>query len=240
MGACSSSRSSADLNATNNDRVIHDLSLIMMLDASDHARARPRPRIRRRGSGRRRSDGDIRLAEIMALQQSLAAMEDFFQSLLGQTNFYMEALDPQNSVNRSGPPPVSKLALAELPDITAEGTSLLCGICGDDACETRLPCGHTFHKGSCVELWLNRHCTCPVCRYELPTDDESYEPGRIERMAIRKVDLEEMTSYGEDHAAATGSMSSSDTEKPKHDREGDISDSRHEVRFQQDDRRHEE
>ena len=236
MGACSSSRSSADLNATNNDRVIHDLSLIMMeLDASDQARARPRPRIRRRGSGRRRTDGEIRLAEIMALQQSLAAMEDFFQSLLGQTNFYMEALDPQNSANRSGPPPVSKVALAELPNITAEGSSLICGICGDDACETRLPCGHTFHKASCVELWLNRHCTCPVCRYELPTDDESYEPGRIERMAIRKVDLEEITSYGEDHTTT-----SCNSDKPKPDRDGDLCENKHELRTQQDDFRSEE
>ena len=233
MGACSSSRSSADVNATNNDRVMRDLSLIMMeLDASDQALARPRPRIRPRGVARRRSDDEIRLAEIMALQQSLAAMEDFFQSLLGQANFYMEAFDPQNSANRSGPPPVSKRVLAELPDITAEGSSLLCGICGEDACETRLPCGHPFHKGSCVELWLNRHCTCPVCRYELPTDDESYEPGRIERMAIRKIDLQEITHYSQDHA--TGNVSSLDTDKPKLDRDGDAGADQQEVRTQQD------
>ena len=237
MGACSSSRSSAaDVNATNNDRVMRDLSLIMMeLDASDQALARPRPRVRPRGM-RRRSDDEIRLAEIMALQQSLAAMEDFFQSLLGQANFYMEAFDPQNTANRSGPPPVSKRVLAELPDITAEGSTLLCGICGEDACETRLPCGHPFHKGSCVELWLNRHCTCPVCRYELPTDDESYEPGRIERMAIRKIDLQESTHYDQDHT--TGSIS--DTDMPKLDYDSDDGADQEEVCTPQDNARNEE
>ena len=184
MGACSSTRS----NSSN--AVIHDFSTIMVeLDDSNHGRVRPHTRMRQRS--RRRTDDEVRLAEIMALQQSLAAMEDFFQSLLGQASFYMEALDPQNSANRGGPPPASKLVVDALPDISAEGTTLLCGICGEEACETRLPCGHAFHKGTCVELWLTRHCTCPVCRYELPTDDESYEPGRLERMSCRKLDCKQ-------------------------------------------------
>lgn len=162
----------------------------MEMDASDHAFARPR----RRRHRSRRHDDEVRLAEIMALQQSLAAMEDFFQSLLGQANFYMEALDPQNG--GGGPPPISKHALDALPTL-ADGSQILCGICGEEGCETRLPCGHAYHRGTCVEPWLIRHCTCPVCRYELPTDDESYEPGRVERMASRKIqecDVKEVPS----------------------------------------------
>jgi hypothetical protein len=144
---------------------------------------------RRRRRRRRRGEDDeaARLAEIVALQQSLAAMEDFFQSLMGQAGFMMEALDPQNNAGSCGPPPVSKHVLEDLPDISKTLTGDVCGVCGEGYPTTRLPCGHAFHRTTCVEPWLVRHCTCPVCRYELPTDDESYEPGRVERMSKRKV-----------------------------------------------------
>ena len=46
---------------------------------------------------------------------------------------------------------------------------------------TQLPCGHTYHTG-CIAMWFKKHCTCPECRYEVPTDDFFYELDRAERM----------------------------------------------------------
>lgn len=59
-----------------------------------------------------------------------------------------------------------------------------CAVCTDDfiAMErvTRLPCGHEFHR-ECVTTWLKRHCTCPVCRRELRTDNPEYEDNKRRR-----------------------------------------------------------
>lgn len=67
-----------------------------------------------------------------------------------------------------------------------------CSVCLDDlsigTTALRIPCGHLFHE-DCVKEWLKKSNECPVCRWELPTDDQSYEKGRAERMAGRKVRL---------------------------------------------------
>ena len=59
-----------------------------------------------------------------------------------------------------------------------------CSIClmeineGEDT--ILIPCGHMFHD-KCVTQWLKMHNTCPLCRFELPTDDEDYERQRNQR-----------------------------------------------------------
>jgi hypothetical protein len=48
-----------------------------------------------------------------------------------------------------------------------------CSICISDISKGEetllLPCGHLYHSG-CVESWLKKNNTCPVCRFELPPE----------------------------------------------------------------------
>jgi E3 ubiquitin-protein ligase AIP2 len=82
-------------------------------------------------------------------------------------------------------PPASKEVVAKLPVMTLTKEFLAklekdaeCAICkenlvaGDKMQE--LPCKHTFHP-PCLKPWLDEHNSCPICRYELRTDDYAYE-----------------------------------------------------------------
>jgi len=93
-------------------------------------------------------------------------------------------------------PPASCKAIRQLPTVIVKPEDLVdennreCCICfealniGDRA--TRLPCAHIYHP-RCVIQWLGSHSnTCPVCRYELPTENDIFERGREERMKLRK------------------------------------------------------
>lgn len=67
-----------------------------------------------------------------------------------------------------------------------------CSICLMDVAEGQdtilIPCGHMFHD-ACITKWLNLHNSCPVCRYELPTDDPEYERERSQRNAQRNQNI---------------------------------------------------
>ncbi|CAI9767408.1 unnamed protein product [Fraxinus pennsylvanica] len=89
----------------------------------------------------------------------------------------------ENDPNRYGTPPASKSAMEGLPviKITEEilsSDSSQCAVCKDsfelDEGAKQMPCKHIYHK-DCILPWLELHNSCPVCRYELPTDDPDYE-----------------------------------------------------------------
>uniref|UniRef100_A0A5B6ZW55 RING-type E3 ubiquitin transferase n=1 Tax=Davidia involucrata TaxID=16924 RepID=A0A5B6ZW55_DAVIN len=89
----------------------------------------------------------------------------------------------ENDPNRYGTPPASKLAVEALPNIKVTDELLAsdssqCAVCkdtfelGEQA--KQMPCKHIYHS-DCIVTWLELHNSCPVCRYELPTDDPDYE-----------------------------------------------------------------
>lgn len=96
--------------------------------------------------------------------------------------------------NQERPPATAEAFLRDMPvlkvtenDVEAEDDE--CSICvdklfvGDPA--LRIPCGHLFHE-DCIRKWLRSSNKCPICRYELPTDDADFETGRLERMNDRR------------------------------------------------------
>ncbi|CAI2376687.1 unnamed protein product [Moneuplotes crassus] len=57
-----------------------------------------------------------------------------------------------------------------------------CSVCKEkfdpvDSELTRMPCMHIFHN-ACILPWLEKHNSCPTCRFELPTYDEDYQPSK--------------------------------------------------------------
>lgn len=93
----------------------------------------------------------------------------------------------ENDPNRYGTPPAAKDAVGSLPDIEIsedlkrKDNGDQCAVCKDEfevgTVVKQMPCTHLYHK-ECILPWLELHNSCPVCRYELPTDDADYENGR--------------------------------------------------------------
>ncbi|KAL9239441.1 hypothetical protein vseg_013763 [Gypsophila vaccaria] len=86
-----------------------------------------------------------------------------------------------------GRPPASKSVVEKLPAVVITKEDVieeksLCAVCKDhvEVGEEgkKLPCSHLYH-GDCIIPWLGIRNTCPVCRFELPTDDPDYERRRM-------------------------------------------------------------
>ena len=90
-----------------------------------------------------------------------------------------------HDTNKYGNPPAAKKAVESLKKykineekIKEFGFENACAVCKDEfnigeECLS-MPCNHYFH-GNCLMPWLKERNSCPVCRYELPTDDADFE-----------------------------------------------------------------
>ncbi|GMP51594.1 hypothetical protein CsSME_00017764 [Camellia sinensis var. sinensis] len=88
--------------------------------------------------------------------------------------------------SRRGAPPASVSFVNSLPHVVIneeheKQDGLACAICKDflsvGTVVNQLPCFHLYHP-SCILPWLCARNSCPLCRYELPTDDKDYEEGK--------------------------------------------------------------
>jgi hypothetical protein len=112
------------------------------------------------------------------------------------SNFNSNFTDPLTriifiqSMNESQPgrPPASKEAVKNLKRFKMseeyckkdEKGTLEYPTCSVCMCEIKqedvtvlIPCGHLYHD-QCIAKWFDTNNTCPVCRYELPTEDPDY------------------------------------------------------------------
>ncbi|XP_024970290.1 E3 ubiquitin-protein ligase CIP8 [Cynara cardunculus var. scolymus] len=99
----------------------------------------------------------------------------------------LQNLAENDTSGRRGAPPAAKLAVEGLQTVELNSTNMeICAICKDrvfnneEKIAKKLQCGHMYH-GDCIVPWLGSRNTCPVCRYELPTDDPEYEEDRKKR-----------------------------------------------------------
>ncbi|MQM08594.1 hypothetical protein Taro_041451 [Colocasia esculenta] len=115
----------------------------------------------------------------------------------------------ENDPNRYGTPPASKSAVEALPEIKVTGELLAsdeaqCAVCKDTfevgTDVKQMPCKHIYHK-ECILPWLELHNSCPVCRYELPTDDPEYE----HRMRGAPLPPATQPMAGDDYSGRAGS-----------------------------------
>ncbi|KAL1360195.1 hypothetical protein HN51_005551 [Arachis hypogaea] len=117
----------------------------------------------------------------------------------------------ENDNSRRGAPPASLSFVNNLPRVVVDKDhekhgELVCAICKDALVlgteASQLPCSHLYH-GSCILPWLSTRNSCPLCRYELPTDDKDYEEGKQngvlqhvnhDRQQLEMVDVDDSSS----------------------------------------------
>jgi E3 ubiquitin-protein ligase RNF115/126 len=113
------------------------------------------------------------ILEYLAAQQYEENLEDIINQIM------------LNDPNKYGNPPASKDSVEKLEKCVIDkkkikemGNENTCAVCKDEfECGQdclSMPCQHYFHK-ECIIPWLKERNSCPVCRFELPTDDEDYE-----------------------------------------------------------------
>ncbi|OVA02205.1 zinc finger protein [Macleaya cordata] len=121
--------------------------------------------------------------------------------------------------SRRGAPPAAASFVDNLPRVIISEEhekhgDLVCAVCKDPlsigTTVNQLPCLHLYHP-SCILPWLNARNSCPLCRYELPTDDKEYEEGKRCTGRIR-VEIHEVQQDEESSEDSSSDITDDDNE----------------------------
>ncbi|KAI3731103.1 hypothetical protein L1987_62286 [Smallanthus sonchifolius] len=97
-----------------------------------------------------------------------------------------------NGLGRLGQnPPASKAAIEALPTVEIQEGHVSkeshCAVCKDPfelQTEAReMPCEHLYHS-DCILPWLNLRNSCPVCRHELPPENQDSSYNSVEAVGL--------------------------------------------------------
>jgi hypothetical protein len=126
---------------------------------------------------------EVEKIEVGNLERDLYS--DFDSFLAGLLDEY-DVIGPENgdvlgrfAENQRRSRPAAKRVVESLPcvELTVEElgrSTAVCAVCKDEIVVEekvrRLPCAHYYH-GDCIVPWLSIRNTCPLCRYELPTEE---------------------------------------------------------------------
>ncbi|KFK27843.1 hypothetical protein AALP_AA8G437200 [Arabis alpina] len=106
--------------------------------------------------------------------------EDGYEDYLHTTEY--EMLFEADISSGLGKPPASKSFIKNLKmspltkeDITENDDPMCCAVCKEEMnvgkVVAELPCRHKYHS-ECIVPWLGIRNTCPVCRFELPSEED--------------------------------------------------------------------
>ncbi|XP_022921923.1 uncharacterized protein LOC111430034 [Cucurbita moschata] len=120
--------------------------------------------------------------------EAYVADQDDYMYAAEYDTLFGQFVENENALK--GCPPAAKSAMENLPLVELKTENILteevviCAVCKDkfsmEEKVRKLPCCHYYHD-DCILPWLNIRNTCPVCRYELPTDDPDYERRKSQR-----------------------------------------------------------
>lgn len=113
-----------------------------------------------------------------------AAMEQVMRFMIERSlQDQQPSVPPANESTRDALPRVVVTKEDQLDDINSK-----CMVCFEEfkagMRATRMFCGHLFCT-NCIREWLRTANSCPICRFELATDSQEYEEGRLQRMRGR-------------------------------------------------------